>query len=185
MLLEFMIFFDADDGAGAVKEVEKAPATQETPPKQAYKTFENEEEYNKALQSERSKAKHEILQKLGLESVEKGKENLTKAEELEQHLQKAISRLNQLEEENVLVKTGVQDEFKEEALTLARAKVSDEVSLEAALKQVTEKFPNLVSPQKKQGVEKVGAEKGKPNEVSDAERIIRDLNQRYRTNIKI
>lgn len=174
----------------AKTEAKEATATQETSPQQApaaYKVFATEEEFTKALQSEKSKAKHEILQKLGIDSVDSGKENLTKAEVLEQDLSKAITRLNQLEEENALVRIGIQEEFKDEALTLARAKVTEDRNLEAALREVTKKFPNLLNqPEKpKEKVGKVGAEKGVKQETTDAQRLLEDLNKRYRTNIKI
>lgn len=170
-------------------EVTEAPAVQETTPTQAtepFKAFTTEEEFNNFVKSTSSKAKNEILKALETNSVDEGKEKMSQAEVLEQDLQKAITRLNQLEEENALVRVGIQDEFKEEALVLARAKVNDSLNLENALKQVSEKFPNLLA-QKLKGekLEKVGAEKGTPKPQDDAQSIIDTLNKRYRSNIKI
>ena len=58
--------------------------------KQPFKSFESEEDYNKVLQSERRKAKYQILKDLGLENVEEFKsmkktfdESAAKTSELE------------------------------------------------------------------------------------------------------
>ena len=169
-------------------EVAEAPVVEETTSQatEPFKAFTTEEEFNNFVKSTSSKAKNEILKALETNSVDEGKEKMSQAQQLEQDLHKAITRLNQLEEENALVKIGVQDEFREEALTLARAKIDDSTNLESALKQVTSKFPNLLA-QKPKGekLEKVGAEKGTPKPQDDAQSIVDMLNARYKTNIKI
>lgn len=145
----------------------KATAPQETAPTQAkepYKVFDSEEDFQRELKSAESKAKNDILKRLNLNSVDEGTQTLTKAEKLEQDLQMAFDKLQSLEEENALVRLGVQDEYKEEALTLARARKTTDKSLEQALKEVGEKFPNLFA-QPKKGVEKLGSETSDQNPV--------------------
>jgi len=162
--------------------VEAKAETAQTPTADA-KTF-TEEELNKLLQSERSKAKNEILKALDIKSVDAGKENLTKAEQLELNLKTALDKLEKLEEENAVVKVGVEEQFREEALTLAKAKVNSTKNLEAALKEVVAKFPGLTG-KSGEAVTKVGAEKTEIKPQDDANKIIERLNAKYRTNIKL
>ena len=138
----------------------KATAPQESPKqaKQPYKVFDSEEDFQRELKSAESKAKNDILKRLNLNSVDEGTQTLTKAEKLEQDLQMAFEKLQSLEEENALVKLGVQEEYKEEALTLARARKTADKSLEQALKEVGEKFPDLFAQPVKKGVERLGSE---------------------------
>jgi hypothetical protein len=162
------------------------PAAKPTGDAQApYKTFATEDEFNRILQSERSKAKGEILKQLNIENVENGKKELTKAEQLESDLKVTLTRLEQLEQENAIVKVGIADEFKEEALTLAKAKVNSTKNLEAALREVSSRLPNLLAAGGAK-VEKVGADKGAATQpASDTQKIIETLNKKYRTNIKL
>jgi hypothetical protein len=142
------------------KQVEATAPKETTTPtqnKQPFKVFDSEEDFQRELKSAESRAKNDILKRLNLNSVDEGTQTITKAEQLEQDLSKAFAKLQSLEEENALVKLGVQDEYKEEALTLARARKTEDKSLEQALKEVGEKFPDLLSPTKK-GVEKLGSE---------------------------
>ena len=163
MLLNLQRFYDEDttNGTGA-KEVKpgEATVTEETKtPEQAkpYKVFTTEDEYQKELKSAQSKAKNEILKSLGVNSVDDGKTNLTKAEQLEKDLQAAVTKLNGLEEENALVKAQVSEDFREEALVLARAKT--DLPLDKALAEVVKKFPNLQGKAAQKGLEKAGSEK--------------------------
>ena len=185
--LIFNRLYATDEGAGGAPEQGKTstdgtetnktdtPESQESKP---YKSFATEEEYQKELKSAESKAKHGILQKLGINSVDEGTQNLTKAEQLEKDLQSTVQRLQQLEEENALVRVGIQDDYKDEAITLARAKVNDKTNFETALKQVGEKFPNLLGAQKK-GVEKVGSEGSEQNPKTGSEQLTEKLAKKY------
>lgn len=142
------------------KQVETTAPKETTTPtqnKQPFKVFDSEEDFQRELKSAESRAKNDILKRLNLNSVDEGTQTITKAEQLEQDLSKAFAKLQSLEEENALVKLGVQDEYKEEALTLARARKTEDKSLEQALKEVGEKFPDLFNVRKK-GVEKLGSE---------------------------
>ena len=185
--MEFLRFYATDEGAGgASREGQDStggtdanqtatPGSQETKP---FKTFATEEEYQKELKSAESKAKNGILQKLGINSVDEGTKNLTKAEQLEQDLKVTVNRITELEEENALVKVGIQDKFKKEAITLARAEVNDKVNFETALKQVSEKFPNLLGVQKK-GVEKVGSQGSENDPKTGSEQLTEKLAKKY------
>jgi len=159
----------------ATPEVVEAPAAQETTPTQAsatFKAFATEEEFNNFVKSTSSKAKNEILKALEANSVDEGRQKMSQAEQLEEQLQATVKRLNQLEEENALVKVGVLDEFRDEALTLARSKTNNEINLEEALRQVAGKFPNLLVQQPKtEKIQKIGAEKGVPKETDSAEEL--------------
>jgi hypothetical protein len=169
--------------APEVKEEAKAATTTEAA--QATKTF-TEDELNKLLQSERSKAKGEILKALDIKSVDDGKQNLTKSEQLELNLKTALTKLEQLEEENAIVKLGVAAEFKEEALTLAKAKVNSTTNLQVALQNVVAKFPGFLANGSVKELPKVGADQGAtPAPASDTQKIIETLNKKYRTNIKL
>lgn len=173
--MEFLKFFNEDGGQGTGDDVikESTDTNQEKP----YKVFTSEEEYQKELKSAQSKAKNEILQKLGVKSVDEGTKSLTKAEELEKDLQTTLSRLQKIEEESVLVKSGIAEDYYQEALTLAKSKVNDNTTLEAAMKEVVTKFPNLLG-KVKQDPLKVGGDK-KPNK-EDGETQLQDtLKNKY------
>lgn len=179
MFLEFQKFYNTEEGAGqgsTEETVSKETTKQET--QEPYKAFATEEDYQKELKSAQSKAKNEILQKLGVKSVDEGTQNLTKADQLEQDLKATVSRLQQLEEENVLVRAEISDDYKKEALTLARASVDENTSLEVALKQVVEKFPNLLKAPKK-GVERVGLDGANTDPKTVSEQLTQQLSKKY------
>lgn len=138
--------------------------TQEGTP---FKSFATEEEYNNFVKSTVSKSKNEILKALETSSVDEGKQKISEAEKLGADLQLAFQKLSQLEEENAVVKLGVSDEFREEALTLAKAKVSGDVSLEQSLSEVIKKFPNLLKNKPGVKVEKIGTEKSESKTSTD------------------
>ena len=147
---------------------------------QPFKSFATEEEFNNFVKSTSSKAKHSILQEFETTSVDEGKQKMSQAEQLQKDLQIAVTRLTQLEEENAVVKLGVNEEFREEALTLARSKVSDSKTLDAALQEVTQKFPNLLKGVIVQGekIEKIGGEKTQVKP-SDANSVKDNLKKKY------
>lgn len=123
------------------EETKTATDNQATDGVKIHKAFATEEEYNNKLKSERSKGKHEILEELGIQSVKEGKEALAQAKEAGELKQRA----EKLETELLLTKEGVKEEYTEEALILARAKVNEETDLKAALSGVLEKFPKMRS----------------------------------------
>ena len=164
----------------AAQEVSKETTqTQETQP---YKAFATEEEFNNFVKSTSSKAKHSILKEFETTSVDEGKEKMSKSEELQKDLQIAVNRLTQLEEENAVVKLGITEEFRQEALTLARAQVSDKVSLEQALESVTKKIPNFIKGTQGEKIQKIGSEKTTVK-VSEGNDIVQKLRDKY--NLKL
>jgi len=129
--------------------VEQAPVVET----KVFKTFATEEEFTNAVKSERSKAKHEILTELGVKNVDDAKAALAAKQELET----VKITIAQLQEQLVLTQNNVADAYKNEALTLARANLKEGVTLEAALKEVLVKFPNMVKPTSvAKGIENVG-----------------------------
>ena len=120
---------------------------QDTATVESFKAFATEADYNNAIKSERSKAKNEILLELGVSNVNDGKEALTKASTIETELNTYKEKSTQLEEQLALTKLGVKESYSEEALALAKAKVSDTVDLTAALTEVAVKFPVMLGKQ--------------------------------------
>ena len=142
------------------------------------KTYK-EEEFNKALQSQKSKGKFEILQELGIKSVDEFKNlkntyetSINEKEELSNKLEALQREKDTLMEENTVIKLNIAEEFKSDALTLAKTKVSSEVTLEMALNNILEKNPNW----RKSGESlKIGTEKSE-NKTSE---ISEDLKTRF------
>lgn len=135
----------------------QAPVTEAKP----FKVFTSEEEFNKALQSERSKAKHEVLKELNVKTVDEVKTALTAFEAVQKTAQELQSKTSKLEEQLVVTQLGILPEFIQEAVTLAKAKADKPLS--DALAEVVSKFPNMVA---KVGVKpevKLGTE-AKPQE---------------------
>lgn len=147
------------DGGGAGVGTDPKPKAEE--PAKAYKTFATEEEYNNALKSERSKAKGELLKEAGVESVDQMKAKFKLADEAGTYKAKA----EKLGTDLLLNENNVNPEYSEEALTLAKAKVTEQKPLADALKDVLAKFPSMTS--KKAASPKVGQEKGKGKAADD------------------
>lgn len=132
------IFYNTDEVGGGSTDIQaNEPET--------FKTFATEEEYNKVIKSETSKAKNSLLQEIGIKSVQEGREALTKASELEAKIAEIETKYTQAAEELVIVSANIKPEFKEEALTLAKAKVTEEVPLDKALEAVVAKLPHLLN----------------------------------------
>ena len=135
----------------------QAPVTEAKP----FKVFTSEEEFNKTLQSERSKAKHEVLKELNVKTVDEVKSVLTAYEAVQKTAEELKGKTSKLEEQLVVTQLGILPEFIQEAVTLAKAKADKPLS--DALAEVVSKFPNMVA---KVGVKpevKVGTE-AKPQE---------------------
>lgn len=109
-----------------------------------------EVELNKKLQSASSKGKNELLKELGITST-KDFHDLKNTYEtainnkttLEDSINKLTQEKNKLTEDLMLTKLGVADEFREDLLTLAKAKVDENHSLEDISKSLLEKFPQF------------------------------------------
>jgi hypothetical protein len=103
-----------------------------------FKTFASEEDFEKTLKSERSKAQAALLKELNIKSIDEGKETLTKATTYESELESTKSELQKTKEFLALQELGVKEEYRAEALTLAKSQGGD---LKEALKNVIAKLP--------------------------------------------
>lgn len=161
-LNRFNVFYDTDDNGGGSTDT-KANETN------AFKTFATEDDFNKAIKSEQSKAKNELLKELGIKNVQEAKETFAKVGQLETQITEFQTKTTewetkytQVQEELVVTKFNVKPELKEEALTLAKAKVTAEMPLDKALEAVVAKLPHLVDTQKR--FQAVGNQKGNKDE---------------------
>lgn len=132
--------------------VQQAPAAEAKP----FKVFTTEEEFNKALQSERSKAKHEVLKELNVNSVDAVKETLTAYEAVQKTAEELKGKTSKLEEQLLVTQMGIVPELVEEALTLAKAKTGK--PLNEALAEVVTKFPTMIGKVAVKSEVKVGTE---------------------------
>ena len=70
---------------------------------------------------------------MGIKSINEAKTNLSKSATLETELNETKSKYQTLEQDYHLSKLGVKDEYKEEVVTLAKARVNDETTFDKAL----------------------------------------------------
>lgn len=110
------------------------------------------EDYKKAIQSASSKAKYDILKELGINSVKEFQElRSTYENAINQRtsLEESISNLNnekiKLQEDLMLSKLGVSEEYSKDLLTLAKSKVDENHTLEEVSKQLLERYPQWKS----------------------------------------
>jgi predicted nucleic acid-binding Zn-ribbon protein len=108
----------------------------------------SKEDYDKAIQSAKSKAKYDILKELGINSVKEFQELKNTYETAineKKTLEKSLTDMNKknttLEEDLLLTKLGVSEEYKNDILTLAKSKVDESHNLEAVSKELLEKYP--------------------------------------------
>lgn len=146
-----------------------------------FKVYTTEEEYQKELKSAQSKAKNEILQKLGVNSVDKATSSLTEAEQMKKDLQLAMNKMGELEEKTAVAEANIAEDYRQDALTLAKSKVNDNTTLADALKQVVERYPNFSNQPKdtKKGVEKVGGDRSKENSPKGEDQLAKELSSKY------
>ena len=146
-------------------------------PEAPFKAFATEEEFNNTIKSERSKAKGEVLNELGLKSIDEIKERITKSTTLETKLTETESKYAALQEDYEVTKIGIKEEYRSEALTLAKAKVNTEMDLGAALKAVAEKMPMMVDAVK--GVRKIGNDQSNKDGEAEAAALKASLQKKY------
>lgn len=108
----------------------------------------SKEDYDKAIKSASSKAKYDILKELGINSVKEFQElknTYEKAITDKASLEENISTLNKdklkLQEDLMLSKLGVSEEYSKDLLTLAKSKVDENHSLEEVSKELLERYP--------------------------------------------
>lgn len=106
----------------------------------------DEDTYKRVLQSERSKAKYEMLQELGVKSIDEFKktklsyENAIKeSDNVRLELEEIKSKYAKLEENIKLEKLGVLDEYKDDFITIVKSKVTEERDFDTVAKEVLEK----------------------------------------------
>jgi hypothetical protein len=144
-----------------VSQVQEQTAEVTTQPEQAkvsqpFKVFSNEDEYKKEIQSVSSKAKYELLKELGAKNLddvrikfselEATKAELTEYAKIKQEFEALTAEKQKISEDLVLTKMNVTESLKNEALTLAKAKLQEhEGSLEKAMEDVIKKFPSMVN----------------------------------------
>jgi hypothetical protein len=143
---------------------------QETNPAESnvFKTFASEEDFEKTLKSERSKAQAALLKELGIKSIDEGKDYITKANTFEKEIETVKSELQQTKEFLALQELGVKEEYKDEALTLAKSQGGD---LKDALKSVIAKLPIMSV---KVGELNLGTDKAKDPEEGTVQKHIND-----------
>ncbi len=139
----------------------------------SFKKFATEDDFNNVVKSERSKAKNEVLTELGVSSLSDVKDKLTTASTLETDLTAIQAKYGELQENFELTKLGVKDEYRTEALTLAKSKITDDVKLADALKLVVDKMPVMAS---KITPQKIGGEK---TIEESKNQIMTDLSKKY------
>lgn len=144
---------------------------QETVEQVVEKTF-TQEQVKGIAAKESKKAQENLLKELGIDDFESAKEGLQKfkeyqesqkseAEKKEEALKAKDEEINSIRSkhdsllaENSALKLGVKEEFLEDVITLARAKVTDEVTIDTAMKDVISKYPHFTSTVKEEEVSK-------------------------------
>lgn len=124
------------------------------------KTF-TQEDVNNFVAKEAKKAQEKLLKQLGVEDFQNAKEGMAKFKEWQEsqktEAEKQAERLQELEnnystasEENAslkaqisAMKAGVKAESVEDVVILAQRLVTDEVDMDAAIKQVVERYPQF------------------------------------------
>ena len=149
----------------------------ETKPVEPYRTFATEEELSKFAQSERSKAKGEILKSLGINSVSDFQSLKKTYEDAIGKAQSQEDTINSLNQKLVLKGLNVKDENTEDFIELAKKRTTNEVSFEDAAKQVAELYPTMIIGKAFSSDTKIGTEKqdGKTND----SRYSEDMLKRY------
>lgn len=135
----------------------------ENKPVEPYRTFTTEEELNKFAQSERSKAKGEILKSLGINSVSDFQSLKKTYEDAIGKAQSQEDTINNLNQKLVLKGLNVKDENTEDFIELAKKRTTNEVSFEDAAKQVAELYPTMIVGKVISSETKIGTEKQEGN----------------------
>ncbi len=138
-----------------------------TPP-EGDKTF-TQEDVNNIAAKEARKAKEQFLKELGIEDFENAKEGMKKFQEWQDaqktDAEKQAEKLTNLEKTHAetqaenetlkaqisAVKAGVKTDSVEDVVTLAKNLVGDNVDMDAAIKQVMEKYPHFAAEEQTEG----------------------------------
>lgn len=146
-----------------------------------FKTFTTEDDYKKELQSISSKAKYDILKELGIKNVSEFTNIKNEYESVlneKNELTKRYDELSQqkmvLDEQNAILRLNISPDYAEDALTLAKTKMSDTISLDEALKTVITKNPSW---QVGSGNITFGTEKSNVDSTTEEQRKIQSVLQ--------
>lgn len=124
------------------KTVEKTTETQSAEP---FRSFSTEDEFNKLMQSERSKAKNEMLKEFGVASVSDFR-NLKKTYEdaigKTQTLENTVEDLNH---KMILKDLNVKSENIDDFMSLAKKRVSENKTFEDAAKEVASLYNTFIN----------------------------------------
>jgi hypothetical protein len=123
-------------------------------PSTPFKAFATEDDFKKFEQSTRSKAQGELLKEIGIANVAEAKDGLAKIKgyvELETNYKNLEGNYTTLkgEHENlsnelIVTKYQVPDDFKTEFLTLAKAGVTEKVTIAQSAEIVAKKFNSVL-----------------------------------------
>ena len=149
------------------KEVDNSVEKEETSVKAETPKTYTQEEYDKAIQSSKSKAKNEILKDLGISGVKEFKDYTASVAASKAEVETQISQykntksaLDVAMQDLAIYKNSVNPEYKTEVLTLAAAKVSDDMNIEQAVQEVLKKTPFFAVGSAEQHVQnKVGVDR--------------------------
>lgn len=143
---------------------------QEKPPAQEQeetKTF-SQDDVNNISSKEAKKAQEKLLKQLGIDNFDNAKDGMAKFKEWQEsqktEQEKQVERLQELEtnystasEENAglkaqigAMKAGVKAESVEDVVVLAQRLVNDDTDMDAAIKQVVERYPQFGAEQQKE-----------------------------------
>ena len=170
-----------DPGAGTSPTT--SPANN-TPPADRGKSNDNlftQEDVNNLIARETKKVQEKILKQLGVEDFDTAKDGIEKFREwqesqkteqerqqeqfnaLKQNYESITAEKEKLVAQVSAMKAGVRADSVEDVVVLANALVSDEVTIDEAIKQVTEKYPHFLAQQQQEeeGQQQGGREKPK------------------------
>lgn len=159
-----------------------------TPP-EGDKTF-TQEDVNNIATKEARKAQEKLFKELGIEDFESAKEGMAKFQEWQDaqktDAEKQAERLTQLEQTHAdtqaenetlkaqisAVKVGVATDSVEDVVTLAKNLVGEDVDMDAAIKQVIEKYPHFAGEQQSEEKPKFSTGTHSKKPTTDAEQWV-------------
>ena len=143
----------------------------------AHKIFETQEEYEKLIQSERSKSKNELLKELGISSVNDGLTKLGAQTQVEELSKKVL----ELEKQNIDTRNklyaneiGIKPELVNKCIILANAAMSDGKDYKQVLQEEAESIGAIISkkqdnPDQSNSRRQFGVDKSKEDPKAEAE----------------
>lgn len=131
------------------EQVDTSTQSEDTITTEPFKTFTTEDDYKKELQSVSSKAKYEILKELGIKNVgefntmkEKYQTAINEQNDLKKRYDELSNEKTKLNEQNAILRFNISPDYAEDALTLAKTKVSETTTLDDALQTILSKNPS-------------------------------------------